>query len=357
MAGRTGLAGFRQIISTVALIVFASGTSIAADGNLCEVHNEAAPALCSYEPTTVGYTYDSDDSGFMDFKLSVRYQLFPDWLTRGQNYFFDHHVGYDSALYFAFTGRFGQYIKTRESSPVVEKLFNPKLFYRYWTDRTEENYLDFAFAHQSNGQSIDSPAQYQAALATAKNENEVKDQLSRGWDYWEIVWKKALYERPKPTAGPTDPRLSEVCKDVHEDISVKQACGKEFPNGIDKEEKKKTSVVSYVGYKYFLTHGPLEGFQENYNTWENDPQGKRLDRVSGFSILLKWIIRSEYKVAGRFETGVRDAFQFKTYRLELGGKVEQLPVSVWWQTGYNSDLAQYYKKVHSYGIQAEIGSF
>ena len=80
----------------------------------------------------------------------------------------------------------------------MEKLFNPKLFYRYWTDKEHENHLDFAFAHQSNGQSIDSLAEYQAALATANSENEVKDQLSRGWDYWEVVWKQTLYEQPKP---------------------------------------------------------------------------------------------------------------------------------------------------------------
>jgi hypothetical protein len=32
-------------------------------------------------------------------------------------------------------------------------------------------------------------------------------------------------------------------------------------------------------------------------------------------------------------------------------------VTLWGQTGYGSDLAQYYKKVYSWGVEAEIGSF
>ena len=313
------------------LVLYVAGISFATGRDYCEVHSEAEPRLCAYEPTTIGYTHDSDDTGFMDFKISVRYQLFPAWITRGQNYLWSG-LGDNSALYFAFTGRFGQYIGTRDSSPVVEKLFNPKLLYRLWTDPAHEDHVDLAFAHQSNGQSIDSQAEYQSALATSANQNEVKDQLSRGWDYWEISWKKTVYERPAY-------------------------------QGLDREKSLKTSMVSYLGLKYFLAYGPLEGPQENYNYWENDPQGKRLNRVSGLSAMLKWVERegflglSDLKVAARFETGIRETFRYNTYRIEVGTKVLQLPMSVWWQTGYNSDLAQYYKQVDSYGVQVEIGSF
>ena len=166
-----------------------------------------------------------------------------------------------------------------------------------------------------------------------------------------------------------DPRLSEVCKGGHDDESFRKVCSEKFPHAIDKKEEEQTSIVYYLGYKYFLTHGPLEGRQENYNLWENDPEGKRLDRVSGLSLMVKWVERgkliewrnspilSDLKVAARFETGVRDAFQFKTYRLEIGTKVLQLPIVAWGQIGYNSDLAQYYKKVNSWGVEVEIGSF
>ncbi|MGC1454022.1 MAG: phospholipase A, partial [Nitrospirota bacterium] len=205
----------KEIAYSVVLVLYVAGISFATGRDYCEVHSEAEPKLCTYEPTTIGYTHDSDDTGFMDFKISVRYQLFPAWITRGQNYL-QSGLGDNSALYFAFTGRFSQYIGTRDSSPVVEKLFNPKLFYRLWTDPAHEDHVDLAFAHESNGQAIDSQAEYQAALATSANQNEVKDQLSRGWDYWEISWKKTVYERPAY-------------------------------QGLDREKSLKTSIVSYLG--------------------------------------------------------------------------------------------------------------
>jgi len=355
----------REIICSLVLVMYVAGISFATGRDYCEVHSEAEPKLCSYEPTTIGYTFDSDDTGFLDFKISVLYQLFPDSITRFQNYWLHSGLGDKSALYFAFTGRFGQYIGTRDSSPVVEKLFNPKMFYRLWTDPDHENHVDFAFAHESNGQSIDSPAEYQAALATSKNQNEVKDQLSRGWDYLEISWKKTVYERPMSTTEtPNEPCLSGAYKNVNNEASCKRACSDcDNCQGIDREKSRKTSIVSYLAIKYFLEYGPLEGRQENYNDWENDPQGKRLDRVSGLSAMLKWVERGslpglcDLKIAARFETGIRETFRYNTYRFEVGTKVLQLPMSVWWQTGYNSDLAQYYKKVDSYGIQVEIGSF
>ena len=65
----------------------------------------------------------------------------------------------------------------------------------------------------------------------------------------------------------------------------------------------------------------------------------------------------DLKCAVLYETGYRRTFRYSTLRLELGTKVMQLPVTLRGQTGYGSDLAQYYKKVSSWGKQAEIGSF
>ena len=257
----------------------------------------------------------------MDFKLSVRYQLFPVWSTRGLNYLHTG-LGDDSAFYFAFTGRFGQYIGTRDSSPVVGKRFNPKLFYRYWTDEDHSGYVDFSFlAHESNGQSITNATEYQAARDAAQKPEFADDQLSRGWDYVELTWKSVPVSRGT------------------------------------------TTVSTYVMLKYFMRHGPLQGRAENYNAWENNPEGKTRDRVNGVAGMIKyqqsweWMAFKDVKVAALYETGYRDMFRYNTYRLELGTKVLQLPVTLWGQTGYNSDLAQYYKKVNSYGIEMEIGSF
>jgi hypothetical protein len=313
----------RLVIFWSAVLFLAIAGSVHADsGSRCEVHTEADPMLCTYEPNTIGYTLDSDDSAFMDFKLSVRYQLFPAWITRGQNHLRDG-LGNESAIYFAFTGRFGQYIGTRDSAPVVGKRFNPKLFYRYWTGHAHDSYVDFAFlAHESNGQSIDSAAEYQTSLATAKDKNAVNDQISRGWDYLELVWKS------KP-------------------LDIKDT----------------RAVFGFVTLKYFLPYGPLEGRTEEYTTWENSPQGKPRSHVNGIAGMIKiiekgsWTVFRDMKAAASYETGYREPFRFSTYRLELSTKAFQLPVTIWWQTGYNSDLAQYYKKVYSRGIEVEIGSF
>jgi hypothetical protein len=123
------------------------------------------------------------------------------------------------------------------------------------------------------------------------------------------------------------------------------------------------TISTFVTLKYFMRHGPLRGRYENYNAWENNPEGKTRDRVNGVAGMIKyqhgweWMAFTDVKIAALYETGYRDLFRYNTYRLELGTKVLQLPLTLWGQTGYNSDLAQYYKKVNSYGIQMEIGSF
>jgi two-component system sensor histidine kinase UhpB len=68
-------------------------------------------------------------------------------------------------------------------------------------------------------------------------------------------------------------------------------------------------------------------------------------------------ILQDVKVVYAYETGTHQPFHYSTTRIEFGTKVLQLPLTIWTQRGYNSDLAQYYKRVNSYGIQVEIGSF
>jgi outer membrane phospholipase A len=307
----------RVFITFFALLL--AGTVNAQDECCPQLKRDDAQ-LSSHEPITVGYTKDRDDVPFMDFKLSLRYKLAPE-------FFSDRFEGLglgrdDNALFFAFSGRFAQYIGTRDSSPVVAKRFNPNFFYRHWTHRDHDEYVDFVFlGHESNGQAIHTPQQYQQARSTAERPEFANDQLSRGWDYLELVWKKV------PQFSPTD------------------------------------DLTTYFKFKYFLADGLLQGEPEEYNTWENSTEGKARNRVDGLTGIVKyryyhqWGILSDFKFAGIYETGYRDAFKYNTVRAELGAKVIQLPMTLWVQTGYGSDLAQYYKKVTSVGIQVEIGSF
>jgi len=267
------------------------------------------PVLCSYEPNTIGWTKDSDDVGFMDFKLSVRYQIFP-FPREGENW----------ATYFAFTGRFAQYIGTRDSSPVVAKRFNPKIFFRGWADDKHQDYVDLGYNHESNGQSIHTLAQFQQAQQDAERPEFANDQISRGWDFLELVWRKQWPEDDSST---------------------------------------------YLVLKYFLHHGLLQGKPEEYgsNFAETDPEGKPRNRVNGVGAIYKRLLSDalcmteKCKFAATYETGYRSLARYNTFRLEYGFKVQHLPLTVWGQTGYGSDLAQYYKKVSSLGFQVEIGSF
>lgn len=288
-----------------------------------------SPRLESYEPNTIGFTNDKDDVRFLDFKVSVKYELFPDLI---------HRIDPDYKGYFAFTGRFGQYIKTRESSPVVGKRFNPKFIFRNIThsgvERASscdeekesksnvESYFDFAYAHESNGQSISSLAEYEQARANAEHPEFANDSISRGWDFLEMTWKKA-------------PLFADNCK-----------------------------VSTYLTLQYYLQRGVLQGAPEEYNSWENDPEGKPRKSVNGVRGMVKyqrkhmftsWL--SDPKFALIYETGYEHIFKYDTVRTEIGIKIYKLPLTLWGRTGYGSDLALYYKKVSSYGIEVEIGGF
>jgi hypothetical protein len=291
----------------------------------------------AYEPNTIGYTHDDDDVGFLDFTISLKYRLLPKTLRSLTN-------GDANRVYFAFTGRYGFYVGTRESSPVIGKRFNPKFIWRYVTSsgtgqfmradgsgpevpQEYLSYLDFAYAHESNGQSIDSPQEYVTAQANAERPSFANDYLSRGWDYLEVVWKKLAVDRPTF-------RLS-----------------------------------TYLDGKYFLHDGLLQGRPEEYNSWEMNPEGKPRSAVDGLSALLDfehnhifWEWRGAPLLAYpraslTYVTGYDSPFEHSTFRLEVGAQLIELPVTVWYQNGYNSDLAQYFKKVASYGVEIKIGGF
>jgi hypothetical protein len=247
-------------------------------------------------------------------------------------------------LYFAFTGRFGMYIGNRHSEPVIGKSYNPKLIWRHVMDderksfvpfatgdaevRQEyQGYLDVAYAHESNGQSIGSAAEFASARATAQHPDFASDGLSRGWDYAQLVWKTTVLDR-----------------------TVRR-------------------VTAYADLKYFFPQGLLQDHIEEYNSWENSPEGKPRKVVNGIAALVDYehswhapIARrtlwlANPRVSLKYETGYRSPFKYSTVRLEAGVHVLELPLTLWMQRGYGSDLAQYYKQVSSYGLELKMGGF
>ncbi len=313
-----------------------------------------------YEPTQIGYTFDEGDDAFMDFKFSVMFPIFepkrPD-----ADVGFLRSLGYTKPhVYFAGTVRAAQYIGTRPSSPVVGKRFNPLLAVRFWgTDLAEgaesgENFLELAYGHESNGQFIASRARFEEQLQVYLNQARdaatpaeaaiarkaaflsARDNISRGWDYLGLQ-----YARDWDTELPW---ASEV------------------------------KVAFRAGFNYFLPRGVFQGGAEEYNAWEVDPEGKRRRQVDGLTFryaltavtpqaltgaAARWadFLEFERRYVLTWTTGYQDPFRFNTVKVEAGLKLYGLPLTVWYRYGYNSDLIDYYRRDHSFGLMLSFWTF
>ncbi|MDQ8184841.1 hypothetical protein [Pelagicoccus sp. SDUM812002] len=317
----------------------------------------------TYEPLYVGYTFDEDDQAYLDFSLSVITPasiVFP-WESwnpsnkfpvEGQDYDKPDLFPYQPRLYLAFSGRAGQYMGTRESSPVVGKRFNPLLSARWWHKRRDltssrrdpgyslHDYFEISYGHESNGQRIGDLTDPQTPEEEALGRNRfealqaeyqlvdgdasiARDQLSRGWDYLGARWAS----------------------------SWKIDTGRLF--------------FMFDG-RYYLEEGMLQDGAEEYNIWENDDEWLarydeeiRRAKVDGLrasvryqSKSLDWFFDAN-EIMLELRTGYNDPFERITARLELGFKY----TSLWYRYGYNSDLVDYYRKDSSWGLAIKIRSF
>lgn len=276
--------------------------------------NKANPVLLeAHEPNRVGATWDSDDIRFMDFTLSMQYPIFYQSLAQSS-----------WLPYVAFTGRFGQYIGTRPSSPVIAKRYNPKIFVRHFLngrkvqekDQLEADYYDIEYAHISNGQSIDSLQSFNVHAADLGNAEYTKDYISRGWDYFGIT-------------GKTHP---------------------DYAKGL---------TVRY-GFKHYFG-GLMQNKVEQYFPWEAAREITKLSQVSGLHLAGKYDISDYYNIAVSFDTGTNHPFKHNTLEAEFGiapfHNIFGIPIVFTYRNGYNSDLAQYYKKVTSLGFALKLESF
>ncbi len=294
------------------------------------------PLLQPYEPITAGYTKDSDDVPYLDVTLSLKYRLLPVECTGNKN-----------RAFFAISTRFGFYWGTRDGSPVIGKDYNPKLIWRHAlrdapaaasgsdtkTGRDarlpleDVPFIDFAYAHESNGQLIRTQAEYAAAQAALQQPQYVNDNVHRGWDYLQVDWQN-VYARD--TAHP---------------------------------------LFSHLDLKYFLPVGLLQGPEDEYHSWEANPQGKPRKSVDGVAALIRYqsygigapvddtLAFSRPDLLLKYDTGYYAPFKYSTVRAEFGFQSYVLPIAIWVQSGYMSDLAMYYLKVNSIGIELRVRRF
>jgi hypothetical protein len=300
---------------------------VAPDSNLAVTAASQEPILQPFAPITGGETYDSNDTYFLDVNLSLKFRLSPAPLM---------------PLIRPFLGlstRFGFYWGSRPDSPVIGKSYNPQLFFRIMgpnetiikgPDGVHYEYRQFfnlGYAHESNGQLIHTPQQYQQQLLSTPPAAYANNFIHRGWDYLDFAWKKT------------------------------------WPTG-------NTDVTSYFEGKYFLPRGFLQGPADEYHSWEDNPQGKPRKAVDGIEETVDWPSMNAHFVADcprgvwcrpnltlRYLTGYQNPFRYSTVRAEFGFQLFTLPLAIWGQRGYMSSLANYYKLANVVGIEVRFESF
>lgn len=304
------------------------------------------PLIEGYEPNYLGYTWQEDDVSFIDIGISLKYPLLPDHFARWRGCARSGQMDLKCAgryrAYLTFTGRSGFYAFSRDSGPVIAKTFNPKLLLRYTPDiedvrefqsstrgvqKEYSNYVDLAYAHESNGQSIDTPEEYFVERRQSDDPRFALDKISRGWDYVQVVAKHSI-----------------LTDTGHR-------------------------VATFLDLKYFLPDGVFQGTPEEYHTWENDPDAKRRRAVNGVATTVEYELSTKLccgrdddrrkvftdpRVLLKYETGYDPLLKYTTVRVELGVTFIELPISIWYQNGYNNSLARYYEKSSAVGIELRI---
>src|SRR3569833_384233 len=295
-------------------------------------------AIEGYEPNTFGYTKQANDEGFADFTISIKSLLFRDGICR--------RTGGTNRLYFTFTGRFGFYIRTRHSSPVIAKNYNPKMVWRVIPDTSDTtpvtvhgnkaareytSYVEFAYAHDSNGQSIDTLQEFEVEASQIGSAADAQDHVSRGWDYLQATGKKS------------------------------------FSGG-----HWGSAVLSvYPDLKFFLRHGLLQGAPEEYYRWEQDSALRPRHAFDGISAAVEYrpfagrggedagkaVPLSSLRMELKYTTGYEPVARYNTVLGELGVNVFGLPVTLWAKDGYMNGLARYYKKTRALGMELRFAEF
>ncbi|SET12800.1 hypothetical protein [Thalassotalea agarivorans] len=292
------------------IVVFSLTLTLLSVQSLAEEEREIK--LQSFEPNTIGINYTRDEA-FIDVLLSQMYPMFHSGIYSEDN---------SHGLYFAVSVRFGFYWGTRDSSPVIGKRFNPEMFYRFWLGK-QDHYIDATFGHESNGQSINSEQAYLQAQQDLDEPEHAIDYISRGYDY---VGTRYFYEH-------------------------KNAFNINF------------DVSHMVNLRYFLEDGPLQGEIEQYYPFEDQHNQLEIRQVNGifYQARLSSFASETFrdlKININYITGYKNPFKYNTVELELTkGIFDDIPITLFFRTGYNSDLAHFYVQDNSYGIKLELKTF
>lgn len=302
-----------------ALVAPEPGNAVkAGETKAAEAKVRRAPKLVSDEPNTLGVAEDGyEGHPYMDFNISVRYPLGYDAITEGR----DRYAGVWMP-YFSFTARASQYFN-RRSAPVVTKRFNPKLMLRVyqsdppegkriWVDDGAQDYYDFGYAHESNGQFVNSPAAFDAVAANFSSTDVAQDYVHRGWDYLDLR------------------RHSHFRVDRRASLDVE--------------------------LKYFLNHGLAQSnIMETY-PWEPLRPVTHISEVDGVRVSAAFDLGEDWFKNAKLTwmTGYRQFARYNTGRAEATfvplSRYLGVPIVLWAQTGYDNNVARFYQRSWYAGI-------
>lgn len=285
------------------------------DGAKSSVAVDQRPSLLvSDQPNTLGVSEDGYEGvPYMDFNLSMRYPLGYESRLGSRD-----HVTGAWVPYFSFTGRMSQYFN-RRSAPVVTKRFNPKLMVRFygteplegkkvWVDDNSLDYYDIGYAHESNGQYVNSVAAFNSVAANFGSTDIAQDYVHRGWDY--LDYRRHLHF-----------------------------------------DKNRIGVLD-LELKYFLNHGLAQRDITEIYAWEAQHPVMHIGQVDGIRVRAGIDVNNEWFKNAYFSwmTGYRDIARYNTFRLESTFKPLTtyfgVPIVLWWQTGYDNNVARFY--LHSW---------
>ncbi len=286
----------------------------AAEAKAAVPNEQHESRLVSDEPNTLGAAEDGwERHTYMDFTVSVRYPLAYESRTEGRTTTTGLWLPYVS-----FTGRMSQYFD-RKSSPVVTKRFNPKLMVRVyeseppqgkklWLDDNALDFYDFGYAHESNGQYVNTPEAFNAVANNFNSPQVAQDYINRGWDYLDYL--KHFHFRQ-------DNRAS-----------------------------------ADVEFKYFLNHGLAQSHIMETYPWETPRAVTHIGQVDGIRLAGGFALGADWFRDAKITwiTGYRDLAKYNTLRVESTfvplSSYLGVPVIVWLQSGYDNSVAEFY--VHSW---------
>ncbi|MGV6816770.1 MAG: hypothetical protein ACWA44_05810 [Thiotrichales bacterium] len=289
---KPGLSKFIRITATVFAVLFAAESQASTPSDV------SVNGFSVYNPTFVIYRTDSlsNDSEHIEFDFSTKYRI-------KDSRFYD--------FYLAYTGRFDFFWRSRESSPVINRLNNPELLFRVDDGvGTNGGYYQVAYGHESNGQAIGDQVAYDNFTGPYRD-----DYVSRGWDY--ISFTGQWYIDGGNIACTNSPRCMNLRLTARGFLEEGLLQDK-IEDEIYRLNHQKPGIQNYDGLKLRAS-------------WDNTAGSSQWIEDLGVSLILN--------------TGIGRPFEFNTWEVEayatLKINTSRWPLFLRYHNGYVEEISDY----------------